>query len=246
MEKNKKEISKQNKSMPREKKKDSVTVKANKKGKHINSFLNFLRILIIPIYWLIKPFRFYGKKKIPAGACVYVCNHFTMLDAAYVAATTWEQIHFIAKKEIEETFGLGFLARKAKAIFATRDGNDIRTLLDCFKCLKNGEKIAVFPEGTRNKENEELLPFRHGAAAMAIKAKAPVLPMVIYNRPKMFRCTHILVGDPIELTEYYDRKLTQTDYNEADEKLRSMLQTVRAEHTEYLKSRKNKKERGET
>lgn len=245
MEENKKEAGKENKSTPREKKKDPVIVKANKKGKHINPFLNFLRVLIIPIYWLIKPFRFYGKKKIPEGACVYVCNHFTMLDAAYVAATTWEQVHFIAKKEIRETFCLGFLACKAKAIFATRDGNDVRTLLDCFKCLKNGEKIAVFPEGTRNKGNEELLPFRHGAAAMAIKAKAPVLPMVIYSHPKMFHCTHILIGDPIELTEYYDRKLTQADYNEADEKLRGMLQTLRTEHTEYLKNKKNKKKRGE-
>ena len=38
---------------------------------------------------------------------------------------------------------MGGIARKAKAISVNRDGNDVRGLLDCFKCLKNDEKIYV-------------------------------------------------------------------------------------------------------
>ena len=125
------------------KKSYSILVKANKKGKHINPFMNFMRSLVIPFYFLVRPFRYYGKKKIPDGACVFVCNHYTLLDAVFVAATTWEQIHIIAKREVGETPVVGAVARGVKCLFANRDGNDVRTLLDSFKCLKNGEKLAI-------------------------------------------------------------------------------------------------------
>ncbi len=221
--------------------KTEITVKANKKGKHVMKLLNVLRVLILPLIRLVKPFRFYGNKKVKDGACVYVCNHYTLLDPAYPAATTWEGIHFVAKKENFEAPVLGGILRKLKAISANRDGNDVRVLLDCFKCLKNGEKIAIYPEGTRNKTDEEMLPFKHGASALAIKAKVPVVPMMIYKKPRFFRTAHILIGEPFEFTEYYDRKLTSEDYAEADEKLRAIMLEMRRAHTELLNAKKKKK-----
>ena len=136
---------------------------------------------------------------------------------------------------------IGPLMRKAKSISVNRDGNDVRGLLDCFKCLKNGEKLGIFPEGTRNKTKEEMLPFRHGAAVMAIKCKAPIIPVVIYERPKLFRCTHILVGDAIELTDYYDRKNSEEDLSAADEYIRQKMLEMKAEHTQFLIEKKKKK-----
>ncbi len=230
-------------SKKKKKKERSLLIKANKKGRHINPFLNVLRVLVIPIYALLKPFRYYGNKKIKDGACVYVCNHYTTFDAAYVAATTWEGVHIIAKKEVFETFGLGLLAKGVKAIPVNRDGNDVRALLDCFKCLKNNEKIVVFPEGTRNKTEAEMLEFKHGASIMAIRTKTPIVPMVIYEKPRFFRETHILVGDPFEFTEYYDRKLTDEDYSEADNKLREMMLQMRRDHAEFLRQKKENKKK---
>ena len=77
-------------------------------------------------------------------------------------------------------FLIGTFIRWIKGIPVNRDGNDVRALLDCLKCLKNGEKISIYPEGTRNKTGEGMLPFRHGAAAMAIKAKVPIIPVMMY------------------------------------------------------------------
>lgn len=222
------------------KKTKSVVVKANKKGRHIIPFLNFLRIIFIPWYFLVKPFRFYGKRKVKDGACVYVINHYTIFDAVYPASTTWEGIHIVAKREVLETPVLGSLARGVKVISVNRDGNDVRGLLECFKCLKNGEKIAIFPEGTRNKTDEEMLPFKHGAAIMSIRTKTPIVPIVIYNKPRFFRCTHILIGDPFELSEYYDRKLTDEEMVEADDKIRNLMLDMKAKHTEYLQNKQKK------
>lgn len=223
------------------KKKKSITIKPNKKGKHISHTLNFLRILVIPIYFLLFPFRYYGKRKAPKGACIFVSNHYQAFDPIYTASMTWECIHYISKRGVFTIPVIGPLMRKAKSISVNRDGNDVRGLLDCFKCLKNGEKLGIFPEGTRNKTQEEMLPFRHGAAVMAIKCKAPIIPVVIYKRPRLFRCTHILVGEAFELTEYYDRKNSEEDLFAADEYIRQKMLSMKAEHTKYLTEKRKKK-----
>ncbi len=218
-----------------------LRVKANKKGKHVMVFLNFLRICFLPFYCFLKPFKKYGYKKIADGACVYIGNHYTMFDPAYMIASTWEGIHFFAKKENFKTPVISFFVRHAKAISVNRDGTDVRALLEGLKCLKNGEKVGLFPEGTRNKSEEELLPFHSGAATLAIRAKVPIIPVLLYSKPKLFRVTHVIYGEPIELSKYYDKKLTESDYDEADAFLRDTLMKMRKEHTEYLQSKKAKK-----
>ena len=222
------------------KKSKPITVKANKKGRHYMGWLNLYRIIVLPFFYLLKPYKFYGNRKPPEGACVFVSNHYTMLDIAYVASTTWEGIHFIGKRSVSDAPIVGAIAASVKVIPVNRDGNDVRALLDCFKCLKNGEKLAIFPEGTRNKTGADMLPFKHGASAMAIRTKSPILPMMIYKKPRWFRKTHILMGEPFEFTEYYDKKLTDEDFVEADEKLRQKMLALREEHTKFLESKKKK------
>ena len=45
--------------------------------------------------------------------------------------------------------------------------------------LLDEKVIGIFPEGTRNRTNEELLKFRHGAVAIAKKTGTPILPFAI-------------------------------------------------------------------
>ena len=222
-------------------KKREIMVKANKKGRHIMHFFNFLRIIVAPVYYILKPFKFYGTRKVKDGACVYVSNHRVMFDIVYPAVTTWEGVHYVCKKSLAETPFVRGLVRLVKAIPVNRDGNDVRALLDCFKCLKNGEKVVVFPEGKRNKTDEIMLPFKSGAAVMAIRTKSPIVPIVVYTKPRFFRCTHILIDEPFELSEYYDRKLTEEEILEADEKVRNHMLQMHEKHTEYLQSKKNKR-----
>lgn len=220
--------------------KKEITVKANRKGRHVMPLLNVLKALVIPVYRLFKPFRCYGNKKVKDGACLYICNHYTIWDIIYPAITTSESMHFVAKKQVFDMPIIGWIARKLKTISVNRDHKDVRGLLDCFKCLKNNEKICIFPEGTRNKKGTELLPFQSGAAMMAIRCKTPIVPIIIYKKPRLFRMTHILFGDPFELTEYYDKKLSSEEIEAADKKLYTIMSELRRKHTEFLMSLKKK------
>ncbi len=218
----------------------SVTVPANKKGRHIMPLLNVLRVIVVPFLWLAFPFRFYGNRKIKDGACVYICNHYRLSDVMYPAVTTWEGIHFVAKKSLAKSKFLNFFCRRVKVLYVNRDGNDARGLIDGLKCLKNGEKISLFPEGTRNKTSDELQPFKSGASIFAIKARVPVVPIMIYKRPKPFRLNHVLIGEPFELSEFYEKKLDAEIVEQADQRLIDVMQRLRDDHTEFLRLKKKR------
>ena len=225
----------------KQKKAYCMTIPANKKGRHVMPFMNFLRAVFIPAYRLIFPFRCYGEKKTKDGPCVYVCNHYRIWDPVYIARTTSEGIHILAKREVMENWFMKPICKKIRCISVNRDGNDVRAMMNALKCLKNGEKVSLFPEGTRNKTQAEMLPFKPGAAAMAIKARVPVVPAAIYKKPKPFKVAHILYGKPFELTEFYDKKLTEEELAKADDIIKEKILGLKREHAEYLAAKKSKK-----
>ncbi len=209
----------------------------NKHGYHIMPFMNFLRFLLYPLQFIFYPTKFHGNKKVGKGPCLYIGNHQSFIDIFYPAHTTKEGIHYLAKIEIMTAPILHGWGKRIGAIAVRRDGSDIRPFMDAMRVLKNGEKVAIYPEGTRNRENCEIRPFHGGAAMLAIKAKVPVVPVVVCNKPRFLHMTHVYVGEPFELSEYYDRKLTQEEYASADEALRQTLITLRET---FLASRKKR------
>ena len=225
-------------------KKNSLLIKANKKGRHIMHALNVFRVILYPWNAFFYPYKMHGYTKVGTGAYIYIGNHFSMWDIFYPARTTWEGIHFFAKDSLMHAPVIGYFAKKIRALGVVRDGSDARTLMDALRILKNGEKISLFPEGTRNRlSEEEFLPFRGGAALLAIKTKTPVIPFVICTKPKVFRKTHVVFGEPMELSQYYDRKPTQDDYAQADEMLRNKLYELRENFRAEQQANKDKKKK---
>ncbi len=216
---------------------------ANKEGYHKMPVMDFLRAVFYPIHALLYPFKLYGYKKVGPGPYIYVGNHYCLWDVFFPAHTTKDGIHYLAKESIMRAPILGSWAKKVGAIGAMRDGTDVHTLMDSMRVLKNGEKLSMFPEGTRNKTGgDEFLPFHGGAALLAVKTKTPVIPFVICEPPKLFRRTHVVFGEPIELTQFYDRKLTPADYEAADELLKNKLYELRSQfRAERAAKKKGKK-----
>lgn len=203
---------------------------ANKKGMHIMPFLNFLKFFLIPLHFIFYPYKLHGNKKTGKDSCIFVGNHYSMFDVIYPARTTREGIHYICKKSVLEAPVLWKWGVRIGAIGAARDGSDVRTVMEAVRILKAGEKVCMFPEGTRNRrEDDEFLPFHGGASLLAIKTKSPVIPFVICNRPRIFRITHVVFGEPVEFTQYYEEKVSAEEYAQADEFLRNRMYELRAQ-----------------
>lgn len=187
----------------------------------------FLKALLNFVTQIIHPYKFIGKGKVKDGACVLVGNHYRLWDFVHMACTTKERVHFITKKELYKNKLLAYLCNKVEAIPVSRDGQDAKAIMTALRYLKKGEKISMFPEGTRNRTDQELLPLKGGAALFAIKAKVPVYPIMTIGKTKYFRRTPIIIGDPIDLSEFYEMKMSAEDYARAEEIVREkMLATM--------------------
>lgn len=201
----------------------------------------FLKGFMVAVTQVLFPFKLIGKEKIKDGACVLVGNHYRIWDIVHMACTTKEKVHFITKKELYKNKFLAHLCGIVEAIPVSRDGQDAKAVMTALRYLKNGEKISMFPEGTRNRTEEELLPLKGGAAMFAIKAKVPVYPVMCPHKTRLFRRTKILVGDPIDLSAFYERRLTAEDYAAAEEVIREkMLETKRAAVEAFGKKKKKR------
>lgn len=192
----------------------------------------------------IKPFFPYTQlghtEKFNDGAYIIVGNHKSVLDVIPAALCTNKPVHYMAKKELAEKRLGRWFTKKCDCILVNRDGSDVRAIMQAMKYLKNGEIICIFPEGTRNKTEDVFLPFKSGAAALSIRTKTPIIPMIQYTKIKAFKRSYVYYGEPFELSEYYDKKLTDEDIKEADEKLKLHMLEIFNQLKEYVLS-KNKK-----
>ena len=201
----------------------------------------FLKKFMVAVTQILFPFKLVEKEKVKDGACVLVGNHYRIWDIVHMACTTREKVHFITKKELYKNKFLAHLCDIVEAIPVSRDGQDAKAVMTALRYLKNGDKISMFPEGTRNRTDEDLLPLKGGAAMFAIKAKTPVYPVMCPHKTRLFRRTKILVGDPIDLSAFYDRRLTAEDYEEAEEIIREkMLETKRTAIEMFTKKKKKR------
>ena len=191
---------------------------------------HFFQIICTPFLRFFFPTKFVGKKNIPEGACIIAGNHTSNMDVVNLAVHTWEKKYYLAKKELFKNKFVSFFIKKWGAISIDRQGNDIGAFKESLKVLKNGKKLVIFPEGTRNNnENMELGEVKQGVAMFAIKAKVPVVPMFTVKKPKIFRRNRVYIGQPFELSEFYGRKLSAEELSEATEIVEKKINELREE-----------------
>ena len=144
--------------------------------------------LLAPV---LKPvFRFYysprvfGKGNIPEkGAVVVAGNHKHVLDQCLAAITTHRAINYMAKAEyFQGSFAWFF--KLAGCICVNRNGHDEEAKSSANAVLSNGGALGIFPEGTRNKTDNLLGEFKFGAASLACKNEAMIVPVAVTGEYK--------------------------------------------------------------
>lgn len=191
---------------------------------------------------IIYPCKIYGKKNLKKGKAVLTMNHTSNIDAVNIVLGTFEKKYFLAKKELFKNKLFGAFIKAMGAIKIDRAAADVGAIKNALKVLKNDKKLIIFPEGTRNKsDNVELGEVKSGAAMLAIKAKAPIVPVWVYNRPHAFRMTKILIGEPYELSQFYGAKITEEILNQASEIVSQKLNELKQQAEEKFNKRKKTK-----
>ncbi len=173
---------------------------------------NVSRAFFSVVFHTLWPLRIEGSQYVPReGAAVIVCNHLSMIDPFLVGYAAHRPVNFMGKKEIFGVPFVGFWIRKLGAFPVDRSRRDPASLRTALTLLRSGELLGMFPEGTRSTSGE-LQELRAGAARLASRTRAPIIPAAVFNtnnalpRGKFIKPARIGVrfGPPFELTDLYD------------------------------------------
>lgn len=156
-----------------------------------------------------------GEENIPKDCAVlYVGNHRSYFDILVGYVTVPGLVGFVAKKEMEKIPFLASWMKNVNCLFLDRKNlkEALKTILLGIEQIKSGISVWIFPEGTRNREQDlgKLLDFKEGSLKIAEKSRCPVVPVAMTGTAEVFekhlpfiRSSHVIIefGRPFLIKE---------------------------------------------
>lgn len=168
-----------------------------------------LLFLARPLYRVIFRTRFINFDKTPEGPCIISGNHTSYFDPVALYLNDKKiDIHFVAQDGIFKIKPMAWLLYQLGAMKVNRGTADRVMIRNASEILKHGEKLGIFPEGTRGRERSdlnEITTAHEGAAFLATRSNVPIVPVGLagFDRikepgklPKIPK-TIVIMGDPI-------------------------------------------------
>ncbi|MCH9816507.1 MAG: 1-acyl-sn-glycerol-3-phosphate acyltransferase [Actinomycetia bacterium] len=183
-------------------------------------FYAFLKYFLLGP-WLRLLFRPWteGEENIPEqGAALLISNHLSFSDSIFMPLMVDRRVTFLAKSDYFTGTGIkGALSRLffggtgQVPIDRTGGAASEAALNTGLRILKDGELLALYPEGTRSHDGS-LFRGRTGAARMALHAEVPVIPVAMVGtfeaqptgqiRPDLRRIG-VRFGKPLDFSRFY-------------------------------------------
>ena len=187
-----------------------------KKSKLKERGYKFLKPILGLIYRIYYNPKIIGKENIPKdGAIIVAGNHKHVMDQCGPILATKRVVHYMAKKEYFDGHFAWFF-KMMGCISVNRAIHDDVAKQEAMNVLYDGKALGIFPEGTRNKTDAFLLPFKFGCVSMAKKTDAYIVPFSVTGDYKF--CSKNLVyriGKPF--------KVTDMELDEANKKLETEI-----------------------
>ena len=177
-----------------------------------------------PVYsfliWIFRAFAAFGGHKVTrvgthrlptSGGGVVAINHTGYLDFTYAAVEVWRtdkrRIRFMAKSELQENALIKFLMKRTRVIPVNRHSGR-ESYVEAIKELHAGQLVGVYPESTIGR-SFELKSFKTGAARMALEAKTPIYPVIVWGAQRIITKGYrnlgrtktaiaIAIGEPVQ------------------------------------------------
>ena len=148
--------------------------------------------------------RVYEKQRLPKeGGYIIACTHTGYVDILNLGVSVLpREVHFMAKKQLFDIKGLGWLITRLNAFPVDRDNPGPSVIKIPSQLIKEGKVVGIFPSGTRNAEGTDL---KQGAITIAQLAKAQIVPAA-YIGPNTLgelfskKKGYLIYGEPFYVT----------------------------------------------
>ena len=174
------------------------------------SSLHIVQFMFRLIQWLAgTKVTVIGEENVPKDIPVlYIGNHRSFFDIVITYARCPRLTGYVAKDSMKKVPLLSVWMERLYCLFLNRTDikEGLKTILTGIEQIKNGISMCIFPEGTRNDNPKELLPFKEGSFKLALKTGCPIIPIAMTNTPKIYEAqapllkkTHVVLhyGKPI-------------------------------------------------
>ncbi len=135
---------------------------------------------------------FHGEENIPdRGGAVIAINHTSYVDflpAALAVHRRHRRLRFMIKAEMQQVKVVNFLIKHTRTIPVDR-GAGADAYAVAVRRLREGELVGVYPEATISR-SFELKDFKTGAARMAMEAKVPIVPVIVWGAHRIWTKDH--------------------------------------------------------
>jgi 1-acyl-sn-glycerol-3-phosphate acyltransferase len=149
-------------------------------------------------------FEVHGGEKAPEkGPLIVAANHHRFFDPVFVSMAVPRRVRWMAKKELF-AFPFGRFFYFLGTFPVDRQGGGRAALRTAQAFLAEGRTLGIFPEGTRRREEGASTQAKSGAALLAARSGAPVLPVFVGRIPGLAARLrgekfHVYVGDPMTI-----------------------------------------------
>ena len=176
-----------------------------------------------------------GEELVPTDeAVLYIGNHRSFFDILLTYTRCPRLTGYIAKAEMEKIPLLSNWMHYLHCLFLDRKDikQGLKTILTAVDKVKSGISICIFPEGTRNRNKDELdmLPFHEGSFKIATKANCPIIPIAISNSANIFEAHFPKISPARVVVEYgkpiYPDELSKEDKRHVGEYTQNVIREM--------------------
>lgn len=170
---------------------------------------NISAVLATAFFRVKYRFHVVGRENVPdEGGVLFCANHRSAEDPVLIyVALRKRYIYYFAKQALTEgRFMKWYMGDVLGVRPVSHTSSDLGAVKWGVNKLKNGEAVGIFPEGTRNRTDQDLLDFQHGAAMIAYMAKTQVVTVTINCKHKLFSKCEIVFSEPLKLDDFYKER----------------------------------------
>jgi 1-acyl-sn-glycerol-3-phosphate acyltransferase len=191
---------------------------------------NLIAVLSWPVLYGLFRLRARGRENLPvSGGYVLACNHLSSLDPWPLGLPLWPRrfLRFMAKSELY-WWPLGLVLDAGGAFKVHRGHADLEAIETAVRLAREGNVVAMFPEGTRRRKGlvkrHQARP-RSGAARIALEAGVPLVPAAVAGTDRLLGLGPIRIayGEPVELGDLRENGDIRRASQEATERLMARI-----------------------